>query len=285
MPRGSWVLEAAVRRLIRVAKWWRCGEHASMSTTPVFEIPVDDPLTARAAARFADRLEVCRDLEAEGLTPDPEHVARIIESSRSDGRTPHIAVVFQELPPPEDRRAVGPADFAVGTRDLDRLAELVPAYAAVGAGSIVLGYVDASGEPDLETVRQAVEIVRASGLELAFHRAFDLASDPAAAARRLAELGVVRTLAAGCSGYDASVASLEDRVARLAIAAEAVDPARFAVVPCGGVRSTNTEIFARATPHVHASCRRRPSPFELGVFDEEEAEALRRGMQRASAST
>jgi copper homeostasis protein len=263
----------------------RRGEHAAMSITPVFEIPVDDPLTARAAARFADRLEVCRDLEAEGLTPDPDHVARIIESARADGHAPHIAVVFQELPPPEDRRTVGPADFAAGPHDLDRLAELVPAYAAVGAGSIVLGYVDASGEPDVETVRAAVEITRASGLDLAFHRAFDLAADPAVAARRLAELGVVRTLAAGCSGYDASVASLDDRVARLAIAATAVDPASFAVVPCGGVRSTNTAIFARATPHVHASCRRRPSPFELGVFDEEEAEALRHGMRRASASS
>ncbi len=255
-----------------------------MSITPVFEIPVDDPLTARAAARFADRLEVCRDLEAEGLTPDPDHVARIIEAARADGHAPHIAVVFQELPPPEDRREVGPADFAVGAGHLDHLAELAPAYAAAGAGSVVLGYVDASGDPDVETVRRAVEIVRACGMELAFHRAFDLAGDPADAARTLAELGVVRTLAAGCSGYDASVASLDERVARLAVAAEAVDPARFAVVPCGGVRSTNTAIFARATPHVHASCRRRPSPFELGVFDEAEAGALRDGMARLRGS-
>jgi copper homeostasis protein len=249
-----------------------------MPTPPVFEIPVDDALTARLAARFADRLEVCRDLEAEGLTPDPDHVAVIIEHARMDGRSPHIAVVFQELPPPEDRRAVGPADFAVGERDLERLAELAPAYAAVGAGSIVLGFVDADGLPDAAAVGTAVEICRGHGLDVAFHRAFDLAEDPAEAARRLHALGVVRTLAAGASGYDASVASLEDRVARLAIAAQAVRPEHFAVVPCGGVRSTNASLFAQATPHVHASCRRRPSAFELGVFDEDEAGALRRAL-------
>jgi len=254
-----------------------------MATTPVFEIPVDDPATARAAARFADRLEVCRDLEAEGLTPDPDHLARIVEHARMDGRSPDIAVVFQELPPPEDRRSVGPSDFAVGVRDLDRLAELVPAYAAVGAGSVVLGFVDADGLPDAEAVGRAVEIAGAHGLEIAFHRAFDLAADPAEAARRLVELGVVRTLAAGASGYDASVASVEDRVARLAIAARAVDPARFAIVPCGGVRSTNAARFAAATPHVHASCRRRPSAFELGGFDDVEAEALRRAVHGAIA--
>ncbi len=247
-----------------------------MSIAPVFEIPVDDPLTARAAARYADRLEVCRDLEAEGLTPDPDHLARVVENARQDGESPQIAVVFQELPPPEDRRAVGPADFAVGAGDLARLADLAPAFAEAGAGSIVLGFVDDDGLPDRETIRSAVEIARDSGLEIAFHRAFDLAPDPADAARILAELGVVRTLAAGASGYDASVAEVATRVERLAVAAAAVDPARFAIVPCGGVRSTNAADFARATPHVHASCRRRPSAFELGVFDHDEAAALRR---------
>ncbi len=246
-----------------------------MTITPVFEIPVDDPITARQAAVHADRLEVCRDLESEGLTPDPDHVARIIEHARMDGHAPHIAVVFQELPPPEDRRVVGPADFSAGPRDLERLSELAPAYAAIGAGSIVLGFVDADGLPDADAVRGAVEIGRRHGLEIAFHRAFDLAEDVAEAARRLVDLGVVRTLAAGASGYDASVASLDDRIARLSIAAGAVDPGRFAVVPCGGVRSTNATMFARATPHVHASCRRRPSAFELGGFDDEEATALR----------
>ena len=247
-----------------------------MTSPPVFEIPVDDPHTARLAAVHADRLEICRDLEAEGLTPTPAFLGEIVEASRVDGRRPEIAVVFQELPPPEDRRAVTPADFAARPRDLERLEALAPGFAAAGASSIVLGFLDESGHPDLEAVSAAVGIAGRHGLGIAFHRAFDLAEDPGLAVTRLIELGVDRTLAAGSAGYDASLATLEDRLARLAVAAEAVGAHDLSIVPCGGVRSTNLQRFAEVTPHVHASCRRRPSAFELGVFDEDEAAALRR---------
>ena len=180
-------------------------ESMTNSRSPVLEIPVDDPATARAAASHADRLEVCRDLEAEGLTPSPEFLAEIVAASREEGYRPEIAVVFQELPPPEDRRIVGPADFRARPEDLRRLSELAPAFAAAGAGSVVLGFADEDGLPDEVAVAEAVRIVAEHGMQLAFHRAFDLADDPAEAARRLEALGVDRTLAAGSSGYDASV--------------------------------------------------------------------------------
>lgn len=246
-----------------------------MPRPPIFEIPVDDPDTARLAARFADRLEVCRDLEAEGLTPTPAFLAEIVDASRRDGHAPEIAVVFQELPPPADRRAVTPADFAARPGDLERLETLAPRFAAAGAGSIVLGFVDRDGNPDGPAVTRAVDVAASSGLRIAFHRAFDLAPDPAEAARRLASLGVDRTLAAGSVGYDASVASIQSRVDRLGVAAASVSDDVFSVVPCGGVRSSNRSTFAAVTPHVHASCRHRPSTFELGGFDDAEADALR----------
>ena len=246
-----------------------------MKRPAAFEIPVDDPNTARLAAAHADRLEVCRDLEAEGLTPSPGFLADVVAASRADGHRPDIAVVFQELPPPEDRRAVSPADFAARPQDLAGLESLAGSFAAAGADSIVLGFLDDSGYPDVEAVSRAVAIAGRHGMKIAFHRAFDLAEDPARAVERLTELGVDRTLAAGSSGYDASLASIEDRVSRLTIACEASGNHDFAIVPCGGVRSTNANRFASATPHVHASCRRRPSAFELGVFDRDEAAALR----------
>ncbi len=247
-----------------------------MPIRPVFEIPVDDPETARLAARHADRLEVCRDLAAEGLTPSPEFVARIVDSARSEGHAPAIAVMFQELAPPVDRRTVTPADFAARPADLERLESLAPAFAQAGAGSIVLGFAGPDGLPDENAIAAAVRIVGSHGMRLAFHRAFDLAPDPGAAARRLADLGVDRTLAAGSPGYDASRATLEQRIGRLELAARAVAESGLAIVPCGGVRSENVRRFSEATPHVHASCRVRLSPFELGRFDEAEATSLRR---------
>ena len=250
-------------------------ESMTNSRSPVLEIPVDDPATARAAASHADRLEVCRDLEAEGLTPSPEFLAEIVAASREEGHRPEIAVVFQELPPPEDRRAVTPADFAARPRTCVASRNSRPAFAAAGAGSVVLGFADEDGLPDEVAVAEAVRIVARHGMQLAFHRAFDLADDPAEAARRLESLGVDRTLAAGSSGYDASVATIDQRVERLAAAATAIDPGRFAIVPCGGVRSSNLASFLAVTPHAHASCRIRPTAFELGRFDGDEAARLR----------
>ena len=246
-----------------------------MRNTATLEIPVDGEDTARLAAAFADRIEVCRDLEAEGLTPCPSFVAGIVRATRLEGRHPDIAVLFQELSPPADRRSVTPEDFPGRPQDLERLEMLAPGFAAAGADSIVLGFLDDSGYPDVAAVSTAVAIAGRHGMKIAFHRAFDLAEDPGLAVTRLIELGVVRTLAAGSPGYDASSATMEDRVARIGIAADAIGDRDFAIVPCGGIRSTNAARFAAVTPHVHASCRRRPSAFEPGEFDEDEAAALR----------
>lgn len=247
-----------------------------MPTPAILEIPVDDAATARVAARYADRLEICRDLASEGLTPSPKSVTEIVDAARSEGRNPEIAVLFQERPPPSDRREVRASDFMARPEDLARLESLVPAFAEAGAGSIVVGFLESDGSPDPRAVGTAVGIAASSGLGTAFHRAFDFAEDPALAIRTLFGLGVRSTLAAGSSGYDASIAAIEDRVTRLERAASAVPAGSFSVVPCGGIRSNNVAAFARATPHAHASCRRRPSPFELGGFDEREAMALRR---------
>ena len=252
------------------------ADHACMVRPASFEIPVDDPGTARLAAAHADRIEVCRDLEAEGLTPTPALLAEIVEASQAGGHRPEIAVLYQERPPPRDRTAVTPADFAARPEDLVRLDSLAARFADAGAGSIVLGFLDPSGYPDARAVSEAVAIAGRHGMRIAFHRAFDLAEDPVRAVELLHGLGVDRTLAAGSPGYDASQVSIEDRVARLATAAEASRDRDFSIVPCGGVRSANAAHFATVTPHAHASCRRRPSPFQLGGFDGKEAAALRR---------
>ena len=250
-------------------------DHVRMVAPPVFEIPVDDPGTARLAAVHADRLEVCRDLQSEGLTPSPELVREVFEHSRIAGRSPAISVLFQEIPPPKDRTLVTPADFAARPQDLACLARLAPEFARVGADSIVVGFVDAAGLPDVRAVGTAVEIAAEHGLEIAFHRAFDLADDPAEAARLLVDLGVTRTLAAGTPGYDIDRTSLEHRVERLRLAASEVADDELAIVPCGGIRVRNAGLFAQVTSNVHASCRRPSTGLEPGGFDHEEAGSLR----------
>ena len=116
-------------------------------------------------------------------------------------------------------------------------------------------------------------------MEAASLRTFDLLADRERGMRDITELGFVRVVTAGVRGWDASVLSVDERVAVLCRDAE--HAVRFAracgrppveVVPGGGVRASNAAQFMRASPHLHASCRRN------GIIDAAEIEALARAM-------
>lgn len=242
------------------------------------EIPIDDPRTAVLAARFANRLEICRALDRDGLTPSVEAVAGIRRSIEAAGcPTPELTVLFQETAPPLDRRRCGSEVFRVDAAGRRRLHDLLPGYAAQGVSAIVIGFLGADGEIDVGRCAEAVEAHREHGLETAFHRAFDFTPDPEASLGRLSGAGVVRTLSAGVSGFHTdghSDASRCERLESLAAIGRRLDPP-VAVVPCGGVRAHNGERFLAATGHLHASCRVASNDGDGVVLDEVEAERLR----------
>jgi copper homeostasis protein CutC len=94
--------------------------------------------------------------------------------------------------------------------------------------------------------------------------------------RDLTSLGFVRVVTAGVLGWDASVATLHERLEVLAadlslaesLAARLGRPP-VEVVPGGGVRASNARSFLGVSPHLHASCRRD------GRISREELVALR----------
>lgn len=243
-----------------------------------FEIPIDDPRVAARAARFATRLEICRSLDRDGLTPSVETVARVRRSIEDVGlRRPSLAVLFQETAPPSDRRRCGAEIFRVDAAARRRLERLTPSYAAHGVSAIVIGFLDQNDEVDFEPCVEAVANHREHGLETAFHRAFDFTPDPEASLVRLSQAGVVRTLSAGVSGLDPkghADASRCKRLDELAVIGRRLDPP-VEVVPCGGVRAHNGERYLAATGHLHASCRIRSNDEDEFVFDEVEASRLR----------
>ena len=251
------------------------------------EIPIDDPGTAVRAARFATRLEICRALDRDGLTPSVEDVAavrRAIEAA--DLPLPDLAVLFQETPPPPDRRRCGSEVFRVDSSGRRRLQNLAPAYAAEGVSAIVVGFLGLDGEIDFEHCVKAVAKHREHGLETAFHRAFDFTPDPESSLAVLSRAGVVRTLSAGVSGFDPgghSEAFRCERLGSLAAFGRRLDPP-VEVVPCGGVRACNGKDFLAATGHLHSSCRVSSNDGDDAVFDEVEAGRLR-GMIDAARLT
>lgn len=147
------------------------------------EIAVDSVADALAAVEAgADRLELCAALREHGLTPARDLVAAVA------GRVRTVAMA---------RPAPGSVhDGASWQRTLDDARAVIDA----GAGGVVFGCLTPRGAIDRPRVEQLVDLARGAGRETVFHRAIDLAADPLAALRELADLGVSRVLTSGLSG-------------------------------------------------------------------------------------
>ena len=235
----------------------RCeGRHNEEMSVACLEIPVEDVETAIAAAGYADRLEICRDLARDGLTPSPEVVDQVRQHVADLCDPPELAVLFQEIAPPTNRSTTGCEIFRGGDSQLATLEKRAIEFAQAGATSIVIGFLDSQGRIDREACRSAVAINRRAGLQTAFHRAFDFTPDAVVAIGQLSELGIHRTLSAGVQGFVASTVLLENRLNALgktASAGQIADPV-VEVVPCGGVRCDHASGYLDVTGHLHASC-------------------------------
>ena len=241
--------------------------------TSTLEIPVDEASAAMLAARWATRLELCDDLPSEGWSPRWELVERIAAETGVHVVAmirPRIAGAIAELVP---------AAFATTPALLDASLREIDFAARAGARSVAVSLLTPAAEVDREACALLVAAARERGMEAAFLRTFDLLADRERGMQDITELGFVRIVTAGVRGWDASVLSVDERVAVLCRDAE--HAVRFAracgrppveVVPGGGVRASNAAQFMRASPHLHASCRRN------GVIDAAEIEALARAM-------
>ena len=127
----------------------------------LLEVIVQSVADARAAAvGGADRLEVVREIERDGLTPPVE----LVRAIASETDLPLRVMV---------RESDG---FSVAdSRELAALQRAFAAFAAIGVDGAVLGFAH-EDELDLETTR--LVLAAAPGLRATFHRAFDAVHDP-----------------------------------------------------------------------------------------------------------
>lgn len=246
---------------------------ATPSSSRTLEVPVDCVDAGLLAAPFADRIEACDDLPSEGWSPDWATVRRL-----ADETGVHVVAMLR----PRIAGAVAalvPAAFQASTALLDACLREVDAAAKAGARSVACSLLTPDAHVDHEACARLVAAARERGMEAAFLRTFDLLADRERGMQDITELGFVRVVTAGVRGWDASVLSVDERVAVLCRDAE--HAVRFAracgrppveVVPGGGVRASNAAQFMRASPHLHASCRRN------GIIDAAEIEALARAM-------
>ena len=242
---------------------------------PTLEVPIDSLGAAIMAAPFATRLELCDDLPSEGWSPRWDFV-RAVRAATGVHLVamirPRIAGAVPELVP---------AAFRTTPALLEACLREIESAGAAGADSVAVSLLDGDAHVDRDACAKLVAAARSLGMEAAFLRTFDLVADRERGMRDITELGFARVVTAGVRGWDASVATLPERLAVLA--RDTANAARFAgpsgrapveVVPGGGVRAANAAEFMRISPHLHASCRRD------GTISPQELQALASAMRR-----
>lgn len=280
--------ENRTRRFLSVVFRPSMKEHGGMDeTSGRLEIPLDDPRDVMTASRHADRIEICRALDREGLTPSSELVASIraaVEETGRDGSEggrmpPDLVVLHQQTPPRSTGVESDHSIFVPRSEEITSLVLDLPRFAESGATAVVIGFLRPDGMLDQRSIERVVSAAGTVGMSVAFHRAFDLVADPAQAVRSLRDLGVRRTLASGVPGFDSSVIDFNRRRSRLQAALEAGGD-ELEVVFCGGVRADLLDRMGLPFPSVHASCRGDADASGRRVFDPSIARALRAAIDR-----
>ena len=202
----------------------------------VFELCADRLEACRVAkAGGARRIELCAELDVDGLTPSHG----LLEQAIGESGLP----VFMLLRPHA-------GDFVYSAASLEVMCADLEHGKALGASGFALGLLLADGRVDGERTRALVEL--AAPLEVTFHRAFDLTPDPFQALEDVIATGCRRVLTSGgARDVVAGVETLRELVRRAA--------GRVEIAVGGGLRTAEATWLAEQTQarHFHGSVRHR----------------------------
>ena len=145
------------------------------------EVLVTGAGEAAAAQRAgATRLELVKDPERDGLTPDARTIAEVTKAA---------SIPVHVIVRPHDE------GFVYGAAERKRILADAARARDLGAAAIVFGALDGQGRIDTDLVQ---DVVSACRLPMTFHRAFDVARDLIAGHATLAAIdGVERVLTSG----------------------------------------------------------------------------------------
>jgi len=134
----------------------------------------------KAEKAGADRIELCKDLHLNGLTPDYESAKRTIDTLNIP--------VFILIRPRE-------GDFIYSKEEFELMKSDIVKFKEMGCKGIVSGVLNSDNSIDNKRTKELVEISKP--LDFTFHRAFDVVSDPLKEIENLIQLGVERVLTSG----------------------------------------------------------------------------------------
>ena len=180
----------------------------------------------------APRVELCRALELDGLTPAPEDLR---EARRLFPElTIHVLI----------RPRAG--DFCYTPREVEAMSGDIEAALDCGADGVVIGCLTPAGDVDVPAMRVLMEA--ADGRPVTFHRAFDLCREPFSALEDIIGLGCRRILT---SGQAPTVAEGTELIRELRHHADG----RIGLLPGCGVTPENARRILELTgcDEIHAS--------------------------------
>ncbi len=134
----------------------------------------------KAERAGADRIELCKDLYLDGLTPDYESAKKTIDKLNIP--------VFILIRPREGNFIYSNDEFELMKSDIVKFKEM-------GCKGIVAGVLNNDNSVDIERTKELTELSRP--LEFTFHRAFDIVSKPLDEIENLIGIGVNRVLTSG----------------------------------------------------------------------------------------
>ena len=156
----------------------------------ILEVCCGNIQSVRAAVEGgAQRVELCRDLELDGLTPDCQMISQAIAICHPAGVRVHVLV----------RPRAG--DFVCSAAEMEQMLADIRMAVELGADGIVIGALTADGDIDVVQTEQMIRYARQCcgdrQLGITFHRAFDVCRNPFQALEQIIRLGCDRILTSG----------------------------------------------------------------------------------------
>ena len=193
----------------------------------------------------AHRIELCRNLELEGLTPEESMLKQVL----ADVEIPVFVLI---------RPRAG--DFVYSDEEFDSKLHAIDMAKAAGARGIVSGILHPDNTLDVERTNKLVK--RSEPLPFTFHRAFDLIPDKFNALDELSSMGVNRVLTSAgfptaYQGF-AELAAFQNKAGKELI-----------ILPGGGLVPDQVAFFKLAGfPEIHTSARRLKTDSPLSLHSD-----------------
>lgn len=206
-----------------------------MEKTHVLEVCAGDIQSVLAAHMGgAQRVELCSALDEGGLTPS---AGLIRQACQVEGMKVHVLI----------RPRSG--HFVYTDQEVDIMADDISFARQYGASGVVIGALTPDGDMDYDVCAHLMK--QAQGMDVTFHRAFDLCRDPMETLNEIIRLGCSRVLTSG------QAPTAEQGVPLLSQLVEVAD-CRIGILAGSGVSSANARKIMQATGvmELHASARR-----------------------------